>query len=74
MSNFKHFGKKLFFSIQNDLTLRDAFKKKSENFGDSAQKEGGGQFQNPIIFSLKLGHFIEEGGVKAKIPKFFKQV
>ena len=44
------------------MWLRDAFKKKSENFGDSAQKEGGGQFQNPIIFTLKLGHFIEEGG------------
>ena len=45
--------------------------KKSENFGDSAQKEGGGQFQNPIIFSLKLGHFIEEGGGQSKNSQIF---
>ena len=45
--------------------------KKCENFGDSAQKEGGGQFQNPIIFSLKLGHFIEEGGGQSQNSQIF---
>ena len=49
---------------------REAFKK-SENFGDSAQKEGGGQFQNPIIFTLKLGHFIEEGGGQSQNSQIF---
>ena len=49
-------------------SLRDAFKKK--NFGDYAQKEGGGQFQNPNIFTLKLGHFIEEGGVQSQNSQF----
>ena len=45
--------------------------KKSENFGDFAQKVGGGQFQNPIFFSLKLGHFIEEGGGQSQNSQIF---
>ena len=46
-------------------------KKKREKFGDFAQKEGGGQFQNPNIFTLKLGHFIEEGGGQSKNSQIF---
>ena len=53
------------------LLFRDAFKKKREKFGDFAQKEGGGQFQNPNIFTLKLGHFIEEGGGQSKNSQIF---
>ena len=54
-----------------DIYIRDAFKKKREKFGDFAQKEGGGQFQNPNIFTLKLGHFIEEGGGQSKNSQIF---
>ena len=45
--------------------------KKREKFGNFAQKWEGGQFQNTNIFTLKLGHFIEEGGGQSKNSQIF---
>ena len=56
---------------QFNFFLGTPSKKKREKFGDFAQKEGGGQFQNPNIFTLKLGHFIEEGGGQSKNSQIF---
>ena len=56
------------------INFKGRLQKKREKFGDFAQKEGGGQFQNPNIFTLKLGHFIEEGGGQSKNSQIFKQI
>ena len=60
-----------FLYINSLVIIKGRLQKKREKFGDFAQKEGGGQFQNPNIFTLKLGHFIEEGGGQSKNSQIF---